>query len=182
MLYVLLCYITYMSVISHPWCSITYPNSYITGLHSMLYKIICNMCLSNFNHPMISTVISSWHACLQAQLHSCSCQQSSIFCLFLMPLLSICHSDMQWLPPHIQPHPEVELVLPTSVALPSAGISNSSFVVAKSMGQGGCAVSSHNALHHWHMNQHILSLAQIKARQCCCPLVRANNVVAVLIA
>jgi hypothetical protein len=42
---------------------------------------------------------------------------------------------------------------------------NNSYAVAKSMGQGGRAVSSHKALHHWHTTQHVLSPAQIKARQ-----------------
>jgi hypothetical protein len=62
-------------------------------------------------------------------------------------------------------HPEVALIQPTSVASPSAGISNSTFAVAESMEQGGCAVSSHKALHNWHTIQHVLSPAQIKARQ-----------------
>jgi hypothetical protein len=33
------------------------------------------------------------------------------------------------------------------------------------MGQGGRAVSSHKALHHWHTTMHVLSSAQKKARQ-----------------
>jgi hypothetical protein len=33
------------------------------------------------------------------------------------------------------------------------------------MGQGRRAVPSHKALHHWHTTQHVLSSAQIKARQ-----------------
>jgi hypothetical protein len=44
---------------------------------------------------------------------------------------------MDWQAPPVPPHPEVELVLPTSVAPPRAGIGNSSIAVAKLMGQGG---------------------------------------------
>jgi hypothetical protein len=90
---------------------------------------------------------------------------SSIPRSFLMPLLSFCHSDMPWLAPPIPPHPEVELIQPNSIASPRTGIGNSSFAVAKSMGQGGRAVSCHKALHHWLTTQHVLGPAQIKPRQ-----------------
>jgi hypothetical protein len=127
----------------------------------MLYNIICNMCVS-----IISTVIIRWHTLLSVQLQCRSCPSSSIPRSFLTPLLSFCHSDMQWLAPPIQPlaHPEVELVQPTSVDPSSAGIG--SIAVAKWMGQCGHAVSSHKARHHWHTTQHVLSPAQIKARRC----------------
>jgi hypothetical protein len=126
----------------------------------MLYNIICNMCLS-----IISTVIIGWLTLLQAPLQRRNCPSSSITRSFLAPLLSFCHSDMPWLPPPILPHPEVELIQPTSVAPPRAGIGNSSIAFAKLMRQDGCAVSSHKALHHWHTTKHVLIPAQIKARQ-----------------
>jgi hypothetical protein len=118
------------------------------------------MCLS-----IISTVIIGWLTLIPAPLQRRSCPSSSIPRSFLAPLLSIRHSDMPWLAPPIRPHPEVELIQPTSVAPLRAGIGNSSIAVAKSMWQGGRAVSSHKARHHWHTTKHVLSSAQIKARQ-----------------
>ena len=109
----------------------------------------------------ISTVIIRRHTLLPAPLQRLRCPSSSIPCSFLTPLLSFCHSDMAWLTPAIPPHPEVELVQPTSVASPRAGIGYSSLAVAKSMGQGGCAVSAHKARHQWHTAKNILSPAQI---------------------
>jgi hypothetical protein len=152
-------------------------NSYITPLvvyntssqsydrlHNMLHNTMGKMCLS-----IISTVIIGWLTLLPAPLQRrrrC-CPSSSIPRSSLAPLLSFCHSDMPWLAPPIPPHPEVELGQPTSVAPPHAGIGNSSIAVAKLMRQGGRAVSSHKALHHWHTGttKNVLSPAQIKARQ-----------------
>ncbi len=84
----------------------------------MLYNTIGNMCLS-----IISTVIIGCLTLLPAPLQRRHCPSSSITRSFLALLLSFCHrdSDMQWLAPPIQPHPEVELIQPTSVAPPSAG-------------------------------------------------------------
>ena len=118
------------------------------------------MCLS-----IISTVIIGWLMLLPTPLQRRCCPSSSIPRSFLAPLLSFCHSDMPWLAPPIPPHPEVELVQPTSVAPPCAGLSNSSSAVAKLMRQGGRAVSGHKARHHWHTTKHVLSPAQIKAGQ-----------------
>ena len=84
------------------------------------------MCLS-----IISTVIIGWLMLLPTPLQRRCCPSSSIPCSFLAPLLSFCHSYMQWLAPPIPPHPEVKLVQPTSVAPPSAGNGNSSIAVAQ---------------------------------------------------
>ena len=126
----------------------------------MLYHTLGKMCLS-----ISSTVIIGWLMLLPTPLQRRCCPSSSIPCSFLAPLLSFCHSDMPWLAPPIPPHPEVELIQPTSVAPPRAGIGNSSIAFAKLMRQDGRAVSSHKALHHWHTTKHVLSPAQIKAGQ-----------------
>ena len=125
-------------------------------LYSMLHVITHNTC-----PLLISTVIIRRHRLLPAPLQRLSCPSSSILCSFLSPLLRFFHSDMAWLAPAIPPHPEVELVQPTSVASPRTGVGNSSLAVAKSMGQGGRAVSTHEARHQWHTTQHVLSPAQI---------------------
>jgi hypothetical protein len=127
-----------------------YDNVLHNRLHNMLHVNI-----------MIHNVPFIHQHCHHPQAHAPPCaasasllpfvrSSSSIPCSFLTPLLSFCHSDMALLTPAIPPHPEVELVQPTSVASPSAGIGYSSLAVAKSMGQGGRAVSAHKALHQWH--------------------------------
>ena len=126
-----------------------------------LYNMLHNMLHINACSLLISTVIICRHRLLPAPLQRRSCPSSSILCSFLSPLLRFFHSDMAWLAPAIPPHPEVELVQPTSVASPRTGVGNSSLAVAKLMGQGGRAVSTHEARHQWHTTQHVLSPAQI---------------------
>ena len=137
---------------------------YITHL---LYSVCDEQIAFNMlynNHLSILHDIIGKPTLPPAPLQCLRCPSSSIPCTFLAPLLSLRHSDMAWLTPAIAPHPDVELVQPTSVASPLAGIGHSSMAVfAKTMGHGGRPVSSHKARHHWHTTQHVLSPTQVWA-------------------
>ena len=98
-----------------------------------------------------------------APLHRLSCSLASFTQLLPSPSLSFFHIDLAWLTSSVAPHPEVELIEPTSVASPQAGISLSSIMIAKRMGQGGSRVPTQVARHQWHTAQHIANLAQIEA-------------------
>jgi hypothetical protein len=106
------------------------------------------------------------------QVQCLCCPSLSIPHSFLTPLFSFYSSDMVWLTHAIPPHTdsEVELVPPTSVASPCAGISYSSMAVvnligqtANLIGQDGRDFSTNKALHpsQWHTTQHILTPAQV---------------------
>ena len=98
-----------------------------------------------------------------APLHRLSCSLASFTQSLPSPSLSFFHIDLAWLTSSVAPHPEVELIEPTSVASPQAGISLSSIMIAKRMGQGGSRVPTQVARHQWHTAQHIANLAQIEA-------------------
>ena len=66
-----------------------------------------------------------------APLHRLSCSLASFTQSLPSPSLSFFHSDLAWLTSSVAPHPEVELIEPTSVASPQAGISLSSITIAK---------------------------------------------------
>ena len=86
-------------------------------LYNMLYNML-HMIIQNICPLLISTVIIRRHKLPPAPLQRLSCPLSSILCSFLTPLRRFFHSDMAWLAPAIQPHPDVELVQPTSVSSP----------------------------------------------------------------
>jgi hypothetical protein len=98
-----------------------------------------------------------------ALFHRLRCSLASFMHSLSSPLLGFFHSDLAWLTSSVAPHPEVELIEPTSVASAQAGISLSSIAIAKRMGQGGSWVPTQVARHQWHTAQHIASLAQIEA-------------------
>ena len=123
----------------------------------MLYNTRHSFILIFLLHPVRFLPLRS------ALLHSLSCSLSSFNHLLPSPLLSSCQSYLAWLSPSVQPHPEVDLIEPTSVASAPAGISLSSIMIAKRMGQGGSRVPTQVARHQWHTAQHIANLAQIEA-------------------
>ena len=115
----------------------------------MVYNIRHLIILTFRLHPARFFPLSS------APLHRLSCSLSSFTCSLLSPPLSLCHSYFAWLTPSVAPHPEVELIEPTSVASAPAGISLSSITISKRIGQGGVRVSTHVARHQWHTAQHM---------------------------
>jgi hypothetical protein len=128
---------------------------------------------------MVYTIISSLHslpqhpcpssppgaALFSSPLHRLNCSLASFSQSLPTPLLSFFHSDLARLPQHIEPHPEVELMEPASVASPHAGICSSSSPVANAVGQGGMCIAAYIASHQWHTSQHIFYSANIPAGQ-----------------
>ena len=115
----------------------------------MVYNIRHLIILTFRLHPARFSPLSS------APIHRLRCSSSSFTRSLPSPPLSLCHSDFAWLTPSVAPHPEVELIEPTSVASAPAGISLSAITISKRIGQGGVWVSTHVALHQWHTAQHI---------------------------
>ena len=70
MLYNMLCHKTYVSVISYPWCYITYPNGYITGY---ITCYITSFATCTIQISIISTVIICWLTLLPAPLQRRRC-------------------------------------------------------------------------------------------------------------
>ena len=122
-------------------------------IYSMVYHMVYNirhLIILTFRlHPARFFPLSS------APLHRLRCSSSSFTRSLPSPPLSFCHSDFAWLTPSVAPHPEVELIEPTSVASAPAGISSSSITISKRIGQRGVRVSTHVARHQWHTAQHI---------------------------
>ena len=98
----------------------------------MVYNIRYLIILTFRLHPARFFPLSS------APLHRFRCLSSSFGRSLPSPLLSLCHSDFAWLTPSVAPHPEVELIEPTSVASAPAGISLSSITISKRLGNVGC--------------------------------------------
>jgi hypothetical protein len=133
----------------------------------MIYSMVFHM-VYNIRHLIILTFRlhpARFFPLSSAPLHRFRCLSSSFTRSLPSPLLSLCHSDFAWLTPSVAPHPEVELIEPTSVASAPAGISLSSITISKRIGQRGVRVSTHVARHQWHTAQHIAWPAQIEARQ-----------------
>ena len=133
-------------------------------VYSMLYTVYHMVC--NIRHLIILVFrlpLDRLFPLSSAPLHSLSCSLASFTQLLPSPSLSFFHIDLAWLTSSVAPHPEVELIEPTSVASPQAGISLSSIMIAKRMGQGGSRVPTQVARHQWHTAQHIANLAQIEA-------------------
>jgi hypothetical protein len=109
-------------------------------------------------------------------LQRLNCSLASFSQSFPTPLLSFCYSDPVRLPLPIEPHPEVELIEPASVATsPHAGICSSSSPVPKAVGQDGMCVAADIARHQWHTSQHISAL-QIYRLGRLVPLAESKNI------
>ena len=127
--------------------------------HIMIYSMVYNM-VYNIRHLIILTFRlhpARFFPLSSVPLHHFHCLSSLFTRLLFSPSLSLCHSDFAWLTPSVAPHPEVELIEPTSVASAPAGISLSSITISKQIGQRGVLVSTHVARHwhQWHTAQHI---------------------------
>ena len=126
-------------------------------LYSMVYSMVYHM-VYNFRHLIILTFRlhpARFSPLSSAPLHRLGCSMSSLTRSLPSPPLSFCHSDFAWLTPSVAPHPEVELIEPTSVSSAPARISSSSITISKRIGQGGVRVSTHVARHQWHTAQHM---------------------------
>jgi len=128
-------------------------------VYTMLYHIECLFIIFTLLH------LSRPATFLPSPFQRLSCSQTLFSQSLLTPLLSFSDSDLAWLTPAIPPHPDVELIQPTSVASAFAGIRHSSLAIPELMRQGGCYVATYIAWHQRYTPQNVLSPAQIQTGQ-----------------
>ncbi len=99
----------------------------------MIYHIECLFIIFTLLHLSRPATI------LPSPCQRLCCSQTQFSQTLHTPLLSFSHIDLAWLTPAIppHPHPDVELIQPTSVASPFAGIRHSSWAIPKLMRQAG---------------------------------------------